>query len=363
LNFTHGKKLVAAGDWKNRKKGQPFFVQATFAGTHRTWKRDSQRPINGKDVEIPPYYPDTALVRRDWANGLEQAQIIDREVSVLLKRLEAEGLAENTIVFFIGDHGRCHIRGKQFLYEGGIKIPLIVRWPKKIAAKQVREEHVSAIDISKTILDLAGVKVNHVTHGMNLFSNEIKERQFTFAARGKMDDTHDAMRAIVGKLSDGKSYKLIYNLMPERPYCQFNWYKERSYPVLTLMNIMKAKGQLNEAQSHFLKARKPDFELYCLSDDPHEIKNLWKKASHTKQFDTLKKNLDNWRKEIKDTGVSKQFRTGGHPPKYPTASLKDYEARLILWKKWVFRKPNEKLKHPFSRGPGREKILKNFQNK
>ena len=102
-------------DWSERKPGQPFFARITFGGTHRAWNRDPERPIDIEDVELPPYYPDTPFCRRDWANGLEQMQLVDREVGELLKRLDDEGLADNTIVFFIGDHGRCHIRGKQFL--------------------------------------------------------------------------------------------------------------------------------------------------------------------------------------------------------------------------------------------------------
>jgi len=75
-------------DWKERAKGQPFFAQITFAGTHRSWKRDPKRPIDPADIELPPYYADTPLARRDWANGLEQMQICDREIAGILKRLD-----------------------------------------------------------------------------------------------------------------------------------------------------------------------------------------------------------------------------------------------------------------------------------
>ena len=120
-NFVPNSRdeLFMGRDWRERKSGQPFFARISFGGTHRLWNRDPRRPIDTKDVELPPYYPDTEFCRRDWANGLEQMQLVDRQVGELLKRLEKEGLAENTIVFFIGDHGRCHIRGKQFLYDGG----------------------------------------------------------------------------------------------------------------------------------------------------------------------------------------------------------------------------------------------------
>lgn len=120
LNFIHEANLFDSRDWKNRKEGQPFFAQATFQWTHRKWRRDSIAPISTNDVVVPPYYPQTDLVKRDWANGLEAMQIVDRQVGVLLQRLENEGLAENTIVFLIGDNGRCMPRGKQFLYDGGM---------------------------------------------------------------------------------------------------------------------------------------------------------------------------------------------------------------------------------------------------
>ncbi|MFG0287401.1 MAG: sulfatase-like hydrolase/transferase, partial [Rhodopirellula sp. JB044] len=138
-NFVPTKKeeLFEGEDWSERQPGQPFFARVTLGGTHRSWKRDPQRPIGIDDVELPPYYPDTPFVRRDWANGLEQMQLVDREVGALMQRLEDEGLSENTLVFFIGDHGRCHLRGKQFLYVGGIGIPMIMRLPTRFGPGQV----------------------------------------------------------------------------------------------------------------------------------------------------------------------------------------------------------------------------------
>ncbi|HJO53644.1 MAG TPA: sulfatase, partial [Verrucomicrobiota bacterium] len=171
-NFTTGGSLFMGKDWKERKKGQPFFVQVTFEGTHRSWSRDRQRPIDEKNIDLPPYYPDVPMIRRDWANGLEQAQISDRRVGKLLLRLKDEGLAENTLVFLIGDHGRCMPRGKQFLYDGGIQIPMIARWPGKLKAGEVRTDMVMAIDITKTILDVAKVTPPHPLHGKNLFSGD-----------------------------------------------------------------------------------------------------------------------------------------------------------------------------------------------
>jgi len=373
VNFLPDKKdkLFQGADWNQRKDGQPFFARITFGGTHRLWNRDPQRPVDTKDVEIPPYYPDTEFIRRDWANGLEQMQLVDREVGSILKRLDNEGLADNTLVFFIGDHGRCHIRGKQFLYEGGIRIPMILRWPGKVEPGQVNTSLVSSIDICATILEAAGIKEPVALHGKNLISDEVKNRKYIFAARDKMDDTHDAMRTI-----RSRDHKLILNLMPERPYCQFSHYKESAYPALAEMNVLHLEGKLDKAQSPFMASKKPKIELFDLNEDPYEINNLAGDPAYAEVQATLLAELSKWRKEvIHDQGVSDQFRaldanfpeecpaptvgewvnantknfdfgTVGLPSWFPTRTLEEWKKARNLWTPWVFREPNSKMKRP-----------------
>ncbi|MEN8253830.1 MAG: sulfatase [Verrucomicrobiota bacterium] len=328
-------------DWSGRADGQPFFAQITFDGTHRKWKRDTKRPIDPDDVEIPPYYADTPFVRRDWANGLEQMQICDREVGEILRRLDDEGLADNTLVFLIGDNGRCHFRGKQFLYDPGLHVPLIVRWPGEVKPGQVRDELVQTIDITATILKVAGIEPPHPLHGKDLFGEEIKQREYVFAARDKMDDTHDAMRMV-----RSKKYKLIHNLMPERPWLQFNAYKESRYPALAEMSVFHLQGKLDPVQDAFFAKSKPEFELYDLEKDPHETQNL---ADDPKLAETKAKllaELNRWRKSIDDQGVSEQFRKGGWPAGYPTRTLEEWQALREKWKPWVFRAPDSNMKCP-----------------
>jgi len=342
LNFTLDHPLYMGKDWSERAEGQPFFAQLTFPGTHRKWERDTERPIDIKDVKLPLIYPQTDLAKRDWANGLESAQIVDRQIGEVLQRLEDEGLANNTIVFIIGDNGRCMPRGKQFLYDGGIQVPILVRWPAKIKPEQVRDDLVSTIDISKTILDVAGVKPPYQLHGMNLLDGSTNSRKYIFAARDKMDDTHDAMRAI-----RSKEYKLIHNLMPERAYCKFNRYKETSYPVLALLNVLNLKRELPTEQAAFMAATKPEFELYDLKNDPNELHNLANNADYEDIKIELQSELNNWCENIiHDKGVTEEFRNGGWPSTYPTRRLEEWEAVLELWKPWVFRKPGEIVQHP-----------------
>lgn len=325
-NFTTSKPLFIGKHWKERKPGQPFFVQATFAGTHRKFVRDPERPIDADQVKLPPYYPDLPLVRRDWANGLETVQVVDRQVGQLLQQLEDDGLADNTIVFFIGDHGRCHIRGKQFLYEAGVRIPLIVRWPKHIKPGSVSNELVSSLDICQTIVQLAGAKPPHKLQGLYLFSQEVIDREYVHFNRDKMDDTHDAMRAV---RSD--RYKLIHNLMPERAYCQFNEYKERQYPILALMNVLNMQGKLNRTQALFMADTKPEFELYDLESDPHEINNLADDSQYTATKKKLLAEIVRWQEEVNDGGVTEEFRKGGWSSVYPTKSLEDWQTELATW--------------------------------
>lgn len=325
-NFTTDKPLFMGKSWRDRGEGQPFYVQATFAGTHRSFVRDRERPIDADQVNVPPYYPDLPLVRRDWANGLETVQVVDRQVGDLLQQLEDDGLTDNTIVFFIGDHGRCHIRGKQFLYEAGVHIPLIVRWPDHIKPGSVSNELVSTLDICQTIVKVAGARPAHELHGLYLFGEELPARKYVHFNRDKMDNTHDAMRAV---RSD--RYKLIHNLMPERAYCQLNEYKERQYPILALMNVLNIQGKLSPVQGRFMAARKPEFELYDLKDDPHEINNLADHPNHTEIKSELLAQINRWRKEVNDAGVTEEFRNGGWSAKYPTKSLEDWQSVLKEW--------------------------------
>lgn len=371
-NFLPDKRseLFMGKDWSERQPNQPFFARITFGGTHRAWKRDPVRPIPIEDVELPPYYADTPFCRRDWANGLEQMQLVDRQVGKLLKRLDDEGLSENTIVFFIGDHGRCHIRGKQFLYDGGIRIPMIARWPGKIKPGSTSDDMVMSIDICSTILAAAGVQPKTELHGKDLLGETIGDRKYIFAARDRMGDTHDSMRCI-----RSNKFKLILNLMPERPWCQYSGYKEKSYPMLAEMNVLHLQGKLNAAQSTFFSSKKPKLELFDIENDPHEVNNLADNPEYSKVQKELLKSLMDWQKNvIQDNGVTKDFLANGIFPKecptetvdfwvsqnkdkydfkrfglpawFPTRTLNQWEQVRDLWKPYVFRDPKSKLPRP-----------------
>ncbi len=284
-------------DWSERAEGQPFYAQINIPDTHRVFKPDPERPINPEDVQLPPYYPDHPLTRKDWALYLESIQILDRKVGEILERLDAEGLSENTIVFFISDHGRAHIRCKQFLYDGGIHIPLIVRWPGNIEAEVVSDELVSGVDLTPTTLSLVGLDIPNYVQGQIFLGPDAESRDAVFAARDRCDGTDDRIRCI-----RTSRYKLIRNYHPELPYMQFNGYKKLQYPLWTLIRILAEKDELSEAQQHFLQQTRPTEELYDLQTDPDEVNNLAGDKRYDAMRNDLNRKLDAWIEATGDMG-------------------------------------------------------------
>ncbi len=312
FNFQF-KNAFDGSDWNQRKPGQPFFAQLSINVTHRGrhWKNLREKlknPVDPARVNLPPYYPDHPIARKDWATYLDSIQMMDQYVGKILKRLDDEGLADNTVVIFIGDHGRCHVRGKQWLYDGGIHIPLIIRWPRpsegrgwpgKLKAGQVCDDLVSAIDISATVLKIAGIEPPKYIEGRVFLGPGAKKREYIIAARDRCDETVDRIRCV-----RTKRYKYIRNFMPERPYTQKNRYKERSYPMLNLMKELHAGGKLTPVQALFMAARKPDEELYDIRKDPYEIRNLAVSPKHQRPLKKMRVILDKW---VRKTGDKGQF--------------------------------------------------------
>ncbi len=307
--------------WRNRlDKNQPFFAVFNLTVTHEGQVRsdDATYQKNTADMKpedfhdpakaiLPPYYPDTPVVRKTWARYYDLITAMDYQVAKILKQLEEDGLSENTIVFFWGDHGRGLTRGKRWVYDSGIRVPVIVRWPGKINPGATVDEMVSLMDLGPTMLSIAGVRVPSQIQGQAFLGDQKKTREYIFAHRDRMDETYDMMRAV-----RDKRYKYIKNFFPGRPYAQYIAYMDEM-PILKEMrrlykDHLNALGEdygkaLNETQLIFFKPEKPPEELYDITVDPHEVNNL---ASSPQSQDVLKKMravLDKWQKETKDLGL------------------------------------------------------------
>lgn len=298
-NFAAPPGVFDGTDWSQRRPGQPFFAQVNFSRLQRPFRRDERNPIDPAEVELPPYYPDHPLARRDWADYLEAIQMLDTEIGVALTWLESERLAENTVVMYFADNGRPHVRGKQWLYEGGIRIPLIVRWPAHVEAGAITDDLVSSIDLAPTTMSLAGLKPAGHLQGYPFLGRGKKARRYVIAARDRCDGTVDRIRCV----RSGR-YKYIRNFYPDRPYTQFNTEKALHDPVLPLLRILNEQGKLTGDQARFLSPTRPPEELYDLQEETFELRNLADSEDHRATLREHSATLDEWIEATNDQGAT-----------------------------------------------------------
>lgn len=280
------ENIFEGTDWAQRKSNQPFFAQVQIFQPHRPFVDDLEDPIPYESVHLPRCYPHYPLLKADWAKYLESVQVADKKVGNILQRLEEEGLADNTIVFLFGDNGRPHLRDKQFLYEGGLHVPLIIRFPKKLKAAKTDDQLISMIDVSATSLSLAGIPVPEHLQGSVFLGEKAKRRDYVFGFRQRSGDAVDDIRSI----SNG-SYKLIWNRMPETRWMQMSGYKKSEYPAYTLYYQLYNSGKLEEPFAQFMANEKPEIELYNLDADPSEFINLANDIEYIEIKDKLFKTL------------------------------------------------------------------------
>lgn len=304
LNFCYNaREFFDGNDWTQRAEGQPFFAQVQIKEPHRQFvKSDRPRP----DAPIPPYYPEHPITRADWANYLASIEVLDQKVGKVLERLDKEGLAENTLIIFFGDHGRPHVRGKQWLYDGGVHVPMLIRWPGKIKAGSVNHELTSLLDLMPTTLAAAGMAVprNVKLMGANLLSKDWQGHPQLFAARDRCGDAIDRIRSV-----RTKEFKYIRNFHTDKPYLQHSGYKKLSYPVETLMKVLHAEGKWN---SPFMADTRPKEELYDLKNDPHEMNNLAADEKFAQQLSQMRASVDNWIAKTNDQGAIDESKTVDH---------------------------------------------------
>ncbi len=300
-NFTYKGKPYDSAKWVDLKEHQLFYAQVNFQETHR--KFHAPKHADPAKVEIPPYYPDHPVTRADYAEYLDAATEVDRKIGVLLKRLETDGLADNTIIVFFGDNGQAHVRGKQFCYEEGLLVPLIVYFPKGVKKPDsfkpgsVDERMLMSIDLAPTTLALAGAKKPAAMQGDDFLVNPPAPREYVFGARDRCDETVFRFRTVADR-----RYRYIRNFTPDRPFLQANDYKERSYPVWNLLKQLHAENKLTPTQEFLCAPTMPDEELYDLQNDPHQIKNLAKSPEHAQTLARLRGVLEKWIEESKDMG-------------------------------------------------------------
>ncbi len=279
---------------------QPFFAQIQLAVTHRGdwWNRvreESEDRVDTAEISLPEYFADHHVIKEDWARYLDQIEYMDNEIGLIMEDLKEKGMADNTIVIFIGDNGRCNIRGKGYLHDPGLRIPLIVRWPRGLEQGLVSEQVVSVTDISASILKLAGAELPEYLTGIPFIGVE-SSRDHVISARDLWDEVMEKSRSV-----STKRYKYIRNDMPAVPFDAAQAYLEFYRPAVHVMRTLNEQGKLNEDQRFFFGPDKPVEELYDLLEDPHELKNLAGNPEYLDILSDLREKLESWERELPQT--------------------------------------------------------------
>ncbi len=290
------------GNWRNkdRPKNAPFFSVINLAVTHESKCWNIEKTVHDPaKVKVPPYYPDTPVVRRNLAKYYDNITTMDKQLGDILNKLDADGLADSTVVFFWSDHGRGLPRCKRWPYDSGLRVPLIIRSPQKIAPGSVSDELVNLIDLAPTVLSLAGVQVPSTMQGrVILGKKKAPEPKYVFGGRNRMDaKSYDFIRT-----SRDKRYRYIKNFTPNIPYAQTIPYMEKM-PIMQQWRLLHSQGKLKGPQKLFFRHPKPDHELYDLENDPHEVNNLASSPDHRHILERMKAALDAWMKETSDLGA------------------------------------------------------------
>ncbi|MEO0553385.1 MAG: sulfatase-like hydrolase/transferase [Bacteroidota bacterium] len=303
--------------WRNRKrKDQPFFAVFNYIGTHESGIDNERKHsrftkdltedqfINPNDVKLPIYFPDTEITRKLWARYYSNISALDEYVAKLLRQLEEDGLSENTIVFFYSDHGAGVPIHKRWLFDTGLKVPLLVHLPekyKRLSKKQMgsqTDELVSFVDLAPTVLKLAGLDIPEHMQGRAFLGNGLSpEREFVFAARDRMDERYDMQRAV-----RNKQFKYIRYYEPSKPYIQYMNTPEKG-EIMKQIRAAYVQETLPEAGVRLMATTKPNEELFDLEKDPNELNNLIDDPQYKEVLSQMRSAHEEWSIRIKDAGL------------------------------------------------------------
>lgn len=304
--------------WRNRPDPtQPFFAVFNFTGCHEFGIAEEskyrqvtsdllpqQRQDAAKLTTLPPYYPDTPVVREDWKRNYELITAMDAWAGERIGELKEAGVFDNTIIFFWSDHGVGLPRAKRWLYESGTHVPLIVRIPEPFrvdgqgAPASVDSQLVNSVDFGPTVLNLAGVTVPDYVQGRAFLGRDTSApRKYVYGARDRMDERYDIIRSV----RDNR-YRYIRNFEPLKPYYQYMNTAEQGATMGEIRNAEQT-GSLSSVGELFSAGSKPVEELYDVEADPHEVHNLANDPTFADKLQVMRAALAQWQNQIGDIGL------------------------------------------------------------
>jgi N-sulfoglucosamine sulfohydrolase len=308
--FTIWDDLGARAHWRNRPdSAQPFFAVFNLEVTHESQSFPTSPARKGKPVvtnpaaiKVPPYYPDSPVVREELARMYDNIADMDGQVAELLRQLDEDGLTDNTIVFYWSDHGDGVPRAKRSLYDSGLRVPLMVRIPPALgrgaAPGTVRDDLVSLIDLAPTVLALAGVEVPAHMQGRVLVGPRAGAGPaFVFGARDRMDAEYDMMRS-----ARDARFLYIRNFSPELPYAGHIIYRNQS-AIMQEWLRMQAESALEGPAALWMRTSRPAEELFDVRRDPHQIENLAADPAHRATLEKMRAAVVEWMTRVGDQGL------------------------------------------------------------
>lgn len=298
--FTVWDDCSKDAHWRNRPKDKPFFSVVNIMETHESmiWKNnDKPLRVNPNNIKLPPYYPESPIIRKDIARYYNNIIRMDSIVGDILKQLEDDGLAENTIVFFFSDHGAALPWYKREVYERGLHVPLMIRFPDKNGASTSDNQLLSFMDLAPTVLSLAQVKVPKQMNGQAFLGRQKTSapRKYIFAARDRLDEHYDLVRTV-----RDSQFQYIRNYQPDKlNYMNIGF--RRQMPMMMEILRLRDAGKLDSIQGRWFNV-KPVEELYDLEKDPFELNNLAQDPVYFSKLEELRIVQNDWSLKIKDKG-------------------------------------------------------------
>jgi len=326
-----------SASYKNRKAGQPFFAVFNINISHESSIHDSipvEKLRHDPDqVPIPPYHPKTEAFKHDWAQYYDKIEEMDQRVGELLQELKDAGLDRNTIVFYYSDNGGVLGRSKRFVYDSGLRVPLIIRFPPKYAhlspgkPGSKNDQLVTFLDFAPTLFSLTGIEIPAYYQG-NAFLGPQKgtPNEYAYGFRGRMDERIDFSRTV-----RDKQYRYIRNYLPHKTYGQYLQYLWRA-PSMKSWEAAYRAGTLNDVQKKFWET-KPVEELYDVIADPHNVHNLADDPAYENEIKRFRKANRDHILEITDVGFIPEARLieiTQKAPAYTYARSGDYPLGRIL---------------------------------
>jgi len=346
-----------AAHWRNRPRpDQPFFAVFNFTVTHESGLfgngprrvRESLpagRRSDPATIDVPPWYPDTPVVREALAHRLDLAAALDREVAGMLEQLAADGLADSTIVIFWGDHGEGIPHGKRALTEHGLRVPLVIRLPSRVRdrvrlpggvpAAGTTANLVSLMDLGPTMLDLAGVEIPHWMEGRSFLGPHAVTRGYVIGVADRMDAAPGFGRSV-----RDAGYRYVRNFLPWLDGDDLPDYAA-GVPITGALRAARLAGTLPAGADWFARTSRPAEELYDLDRDPQQLDDLATAAAGRGDLLRLRDVLRRWMIETRDTGVvpepilRREARAAGsewavfHPPAERDAAAGDRYGAIL----------------------------------